>query len=304
MWDCRNVDLARDWSGAYIVYQSSEDRGLFYKDYIEDLILALELRGAILVPDFVAFRSHHNKAFQEQIRQRYLPESKISSRVFGCFEDLEKEIGGMFYPCVLKSASGAKSTGVRLCKSEAELRRYARKMSSTLDIVELLKDLIKRVVRPGYTPVSQRKGKFLIQTFLPGLSDDYKVLVYGDKAVAIGRNVPPGDFRASGSGLLVIDEPVPKQIIDYAFDLNQRFGVPYGAYDIAMYEGRPELIEFQFVSFGTTTLFVSNRYFQKSATGIAEIAGTLDLEQVIADALIGYVAALSDRTGKPEAHAI
>ena len=82
VWDCRNVDLSRDWSGAYVVYQSSEDRGLFYKDYIEDLILALEMRGAILVPDFFAFRSHHNKVFQEQIRQIYQPDSKIASRFY------------------------------------------------------------------------------------------------------------------------------------------------------------------------------------------------------------------------------
>lgn len=291
IWDCRNVDLSRDWNGARVVYQSTEDLGLFYKDYIEDLILSLRMRGAILVPDFFAFRGHHNKAFQELIREIYLPESKIRSRVFGSLEDLEREIGGMDYPLVIKSASGAKSSGVRLCRNEAELRRAARRMSATVDPVEMLKDQVKRVVRKGYSPVSQHKRKFLLQTFLPGLTGDFKVLVYGDKAVALKRHVKPGDFRASGSGLLVVDETIPPEVIRYAFDLTDRFKTPYGAYDIAMYDGVPELIEFQFVSFGTTTLFVSNRYFERAGSEIHEKTGKLNLEKVLAEALVRHARA-------------
>ena len=81
VWNYSNIDISENWSNQLIVYQSTEDRGLFYKDYIEDVILALEKRGAILIPDFFAFRAHHNKAYQELIRSHYLPESKIKSLI-------------------------------------------------------------------------------------------------------------------------------------------------------------------------------------------------------------------------------
>ena len=288
IWNFRNIDLTQDWAGALVIYQSSEDRGLFYKDYIEDVILALKKRGAILIPDFFAFRCHHNKSFQELIREIYLPDSKIKSRVFGCLEDLEREIETIEYPCVIKTAAGAKSTGVQLAKTKSELRRVARRMSATIDPVELLKDLLKRLIRKDYVPVSQHKRKFLVQTFLPGLSGDYKVLVYGNKAFAIERNVAPKDFRASGSGLLIVDQPISDVIIRYAFDLARKFEVPFGAFDIAMHDGKPELIEFQFVTFGTTTLFISNRYYEHNGSEIHELQGNLELEHVLAEALIAY----------------
>jgi hypothetical protein len=47
----------------YVLYQSSEDRGLYYKSYIEDMLLGMQLQGAILIPGFHAFRAHHNKVF-------------------------------------------------------------------------------------------------------------------------------------------------------------------------------------------------------------------------------------------------
>jgi hypothetical protein len=52
-----------------ILYQSSEDKGLFYKDYIEDILLGLTLQGANLIPDFPKFRAHHNKSFMEILRK-------------------------------------------------------------------------------------------------------------------------------------------------------------------------------------------------------------------------------------------
>jgi len=301
VWDFRNIDLSADWDGELVVYQSCEDRGLLYKDYSEDVILALEMRGAVLIPDFWAFRCHHNKAIQELVRDLYLPDSRIKSRVFGCFEDLEKEISSVVYPCVLKSAAGAKSTGVSLCKNERDLRKKARRISASIDPVEWLKDRVKRVVRPEYVPVSQHKRKFLIQTFLPGLGGDFRVTVIGERAFAMQRFVRPNDFRASGSGRRTLDDPVPEVLLDYAFDLRRRFDVPYCSLDIVMYDGKPDLIEFQFMTFGTSTVNQSNRHFVETADGIREIKESVELEKALADAMVFYVKQKGTTVGLPRA---
>ena len=65
----REIDFqSNDYKGYSILYQSSEDRGLLYKDYIEDILLGLDMQGAHLIPDFPKFRAHHNKVFMEILR--------------------------------------------------------------------------------------------------------------------------------------------------------------------------------------------------------------------------------------------
>ena len=72
------------FKGSYVLYQSSEDPGLHYKDFIEDILLGLHLQGAKLIPGFHLFRAHHNKVFMEILRDlASMPEMKtIRSRYF------------------------------------------------------------------------------------------------------------------------------------------------------------------------------------------------------------------------------
>lgn len=285
----RDVNINDNWKDKVIVYQSSEDRGLYYKDYIEDVLLVLEAAGAKILPNFHAFRAHHNKAFQELYRPIILPESFISSKVYGCIEDLVEQVNSIEFPCVLKASQGAKSKTVSLCKNRNELIAKSKKLSACFNFTEWSKDLIKSFIRPYHVRVSQHKVKFIVQKFIPGLTGDFKVLIYGNKCVAIERGVKEGDFRASGSGLMKIDQEIPMQVISYAFELAKRFDVPYGSFDVALNNGEPELIEYQFVTFGTSTLFLSNRYYELKNAQITEIQGKLDLEQTIAEALVFYV---------------
>lgn len=282
-------DITQDWVGKYVIYQSSEDRDLLYKDYIEDVLLALEQAGALLIPHFLAFRCHHNKALQELIRLKYLPASRMPSKVYGSLEDLLRDSSGIVYPCVLKSSSGAKSLGVELCSSEKELINRARKISRTFSLTEWIKDYIKSVIRPYHVRVSQHKRKFIVQKFVHNLPGDYKILIYGNKSVALERGVRRGDFRASGSGKLTVNEPIPLEVIAYCFELARKFNVPFASFDVAVVDGEPELIEFQFITFGTTTLFLSERYYLMRNGEVIEKSGKLDLEETIASAIASFV---------------
>jgi len=44
------LDLNENYHGIYVIYQTSEKQGGFYKRYIEDLIYFLEKQGAIVMP--------------------------------------------------------------------------------------------------------------------------------------------------------------------------------------------------------------------------------------------------------------
>jgi hypothetical protein len=76
------VDFRRDdYKDSWVLYQSSEDPNLSYKDYVEDVLLGLKAQGANLIPDFKYFRAHHNKVFMEMLREvNSLP--KCNRRLF------------------------------------------------------------------------------------------------------------------------------------------------------------------------------------------------------------------------------
>ncbi len=56
------------YKNSFILYQSSKDPNLKYKDFIEDIIFGLELNESVLIPEFKFFRAHHNKIFMEILR--------------------------------------------------------------------------------------------------------------------------------------------------------------------------------------------------------------------------------------------
>jgi len=114
-----------------VLYQSSEDPDLRYKDYVEDVLLGLGLAGALLVPSYVHFRAHHNKVFMEILRDTSGFEAiqSIQSRVYGTCEELKAQTNSVVYPAVIKPGAGSRSYGVQLCVDQDSLLRVARLIS-------------------------------------------------------------------------------------------------------------------------------------------------------------------------------
>ena len=117
----------------WIVYQSSEDPGLGYKHFIENIVRCLEQAGANIVPSYNALLCHHNKAYQTMYLNGRKFESIIvpDAHVFGTFEDLLSNVNELKYPTVIKSADGCTSKGVFLANTERELINIAKKLSRT-----------------------------------------------------------------------------------------------------------------------------------------------------------------------------
>jgi glutathione synthase/RimK-type ligase-like ATP-grasp enzyme len=289
------VDFRKDdFKNQYVLYQSSEDHGSLYKSYIEDILLGLRLQGAILIPRFECFRSHHNKVFAEILRSLSGNEAmkNIRSRQFGTYEELER--AAIDFPAVIKTSAGAGSRGVRLIRNSNEKKRIGRSLSKVGSFDEYLRLLKKRLLWRGHIPTSLHRRKFIIQQFIPNLQGDYKVLVYGEKHYVVARNNRKNDFRASGSGLLNWPDAVAPKILDFSKSIYETFAVPYASLDIAYNGQTTYLMEFQFVNFGTVTLEKSEFYFTKTESGWKKVEETPCLEREFVRSVVRYLSNKDD----------
>lgn len=265
-----------DFKGQVFLYTSSEDPDLLYKSYIEDIIMGLKLQGAILIPDLHFFRAHHNKVFMEILRDILLQkiDTGISSQHFGTFEDFELSKNKVCLPSVIKKASGAGSSGVALLRTEKDLNRIPSQFSRSFDLKLSLKRILKL-----WSFYSNYRNKFIIQNFIPGLSGDFKILIYWDKYFIISRKTRKNDFRASGSGNFDFNVIPPDGIFDFAEKIHSLLHLPIVSLDIAFNGERFFLIEFQCLHFGTATLEKSSRYYLRINNAWERINETSILEK-------------------------
>ena len=193
-----------NYRNQYIIYTSSEDYGLHYKSFIEDVIYGLESAGAILLPKAKFLRAHHNKVYMEILRDLLLCETGIYSKYFGTIVDLKKEKDNLTYPLIMKPFAGSSSKGVGLIKNEKQLIKHAKKISKCNEIKGLLLDLglyyKKMLQKDSYLRDSFYKKKFLIQNYIPNLSNDWKILIYDNMYYILFRQNRENDLRAGGIG--------------------------------------------------------------------------------------------------------
>lgn len=287
-----DVDLSDSrWTSDPVVYTSQEDFGGLYKSYIEDVVLGLELRGCVVIPSSKYLKATNNKVFMEILRPQKLPGKYCDRcRFFGSYEELLAASGNFSYPQVVKSASGACSLGVHLANDRQDLLRKAKIVSRSMNVMEELKDLIRSAKHKGYRRESLHRNKFIVQEYVAGLDNDWKVLVFWDKYYILRRKNRPGDFRASGSGLFSFDEEVDTDILTTAEEIFQCFDIPMLSLDLAKdRDNKIHLIEMQFVYFGTTTLEKSPYYCIKQADGWHQIHEKSVLEEEYARSVVGYL---------------
>lgn len=288
-----------DFRGKYVLYQSSEDTGLLYKDFIEDVLLGISLSGGLLIPDFYKFRAHHNKVFMEILRDLSPEEAVQSCRAwyYGALEELLENRETHEGKRVLKSSSGSGSNGVVLAQSGRDLVRLARRISRSYHAVDWIKDRLKWALRPWHRRMSHHRKKFVVQEYLADLQDDYKVLVYHDKYYLLRRRIKKGDFRASGSGLFSWLEAPPAGLLDFAEGVHQSFDVPMSSLDIAQRDSYCHLLEFQFLHFGPLTLEQSDFYFRRMAGAWTRVEGKSVVEQEFARSVARYTEGAIHRPG-------
>lgn len=287
-----DIDLREmDFKDQYVLYTSSEDDGYHYKDYIEDIILGLSLKGTILIPEYKYLRANNNKVFMEILRDLLDGEDGkyIKTHHFGTIEELKEKTDNLQYPVVIKSATGAMSSGVFFADNGNQLIKIAEKISRTKYLYKELRDLGRSIKHKGYKKESKHRKKFIVQNFVPGLNNDWKILIYGDKYYILYRGVRKNDFRASGSGKFYFNKELPSGILDYAENIFRKFNVPNLSIDVGYHDDKYYLIEFQMIYFGTTTIEKSPFYYTKENSKWVLHDDKSELEKTYVDSIVKYI---------------
>lgn len=296
--------------GIYVLYPSSEVNGLFYKEYIEDVLLDLQNRGMVLLPRFELFRAHHNKVFMEMVRDSINDASLKTIKSYSLYgindldvllPVLEQELK---YPMVLKTSSGSGARGVSIANSRNELTQKVRKMTSVTYhnystpwhssvTLSKIKQKIRKICGKVCYELTYPQEKIIVQNFIPNLNYDYKVLVFWKKYYVLKRLTRNNDFRASGSGKFIFPDSLSRElevVLESAYRLYSEIDAPMLSVDIA-YDGHIcHVIEFQCVSFGPYTLQFSSMYFEKEENGQwkgVTVSSALEIE--IANSLHAYI---------------
>ncbi len=282
----------QNYRGQWVLYQSSEDPGLFYRSYIDDLISGLFSQGAKLIPSLFQFKAHHNKHFMEIVRDlQNSPEIKnIKARRYGTLEDYLKDIEEIKKEdFVLKSSNTSKSRGVFLLKSLKKKTKLSKVVSRTFSFknFQYLIEWIKTMEKP--LMISNHRQKFVLQPYIEGLDGDYRVVIYNTKYYVLYRANRSNDFRASGSMKFNSDIDLPPGLLDYTKKVFDDFDAPYIALDIGVKNNFFFLFEFQFLSFGQYTLEKSKFYYQLRNGNWDKISEMPDLEREIAGSTVAYI---------------
>lgn len=148
--------------------------------------------------------------------------------------------------------------------------RYVKKISKTASVGVQLKEKVRTKKHSGYKPESLNQKKFIVQPFIPGLKNDWKILVFGNHYYILKRGIRSGDFRASGSGenyKAGIEAEFPEAQFDHLKQIYQKLDVPLLSMDYAFDGEKGYLLEFQAVYFGTATHTFCDHYFIKKENG-------------------------------------
>lgn len=289
------IDLNKeDYKDINILYTSSEDPDYHYKDYIEDVVFALQLAGARTIPCYKFLRANNNKVFMEYLREISLPDNLHSLKTvkLGTLDEVKRQADQITFPVVVKGSQGASGTSVYLAKNKPDLMKKIKKVSKTFDLKSYLWELGRGYKHKGYIKNSNFRKKYILQEFVPNLEKDWKVLVFGERYFVLTRYTRENDFRASGSKTNYkagTASELTSQILDFAKEIFESLDIPHMSLDIAFDGTKYHLIEMQGVYFGTSTINMSDAYFMHDGISWVPKDIDLDLEKIYADSIINFL---------------
>ncbi|MFP4024586.1 MAG: hypothetical protein ACLFVR_08665 [Thiohalospira sp.] len=278
------------------IYTSSEDVGLHYKSFIEDVVLFIKSKGGIVIPDYEYLRANNNKTFMEFFRKSNdnRAVNSLKSWEFGTYEEMLDRKNEFTFPIVVKKPGGAMGKGVFLANNEAELLKIVKSISRTRYLKEEIKDFLRGKKHRGYKLESKFRKKFILQEFIPNLINDWKVYVFGNKYFVFYRPVfKKRKFKASGGGYenyyYGMNAKIPDGLLGFSREVFSQFNVPHMAMDIAFDGKKFHLIEFQFVYFGTAGILYSKEYFELQNKKWQIKLNNLNQEECFVLSIINYL---------------
>jgi len=273
-------------SGSYFYYASSQ-----YPEYysaFEDILLLIMEKGGILIPEFKHFRAHENKFLQELVKANLKIKCPRSWLITSLEEGLNK-IKNIGFPVVAKLSSGYGSKSVSLLKTEDEGKEFLEK--NLVQVVKKRKNILKYIKQiediKGKHPL--KVGKIILQEFIDGVENDWKILVFGDKIFYLKRYFRKNDFRASGSGNFDNSQHPDNDILEFALSVKNSLKTPWVSLDIIKKGNEIYLIEYQCVHFGLYTVMSSSEHFEYKNGQFELVKGTPDEDILFAEEVYNYI---------------
>jgi len=237
--------------------------------FAKQLIYSVETAGKKVFPDF-----HTVWHFDDKVGQKYLLEA-IGANLAPTWIFYDKHEAHQWsvktdFPKVFKLRCGAGSQNVRLVKTRNEAKKLINKafgrgfpaydaMDSLKDrnrlfrlgktnFRDLLEGIARFVLPPPYSRIrGPEKGYIYFQEYVSGNDHDIRVIVIGDKAIAIKRMVRENDFRASGSGQIFYDRNLfDENTIRLSFDLAAKLKTQCVAFDFVHENRKPLVVEISY----------------------------------------------------------
>lgn len=278
------------------LYTSSEDIGSHYKSYIEDIVLGIKELGGIVIPDFKFLRAHNNKVFMEVLCNAFgfRDDDIIQTKYFGTLEEANAIAESLQFPVIFKLADGSSGSNVELVKNKKELFEVVRKYCRTKYFAYELRDKARLIKRKGYKKESLYRKKFIIQSFVPNLKNDWKVYVFYDKYFIFYRPIfQKRVFKASGGGyhnyFYGVNAKIPDGIFDFAKKVYSKFDVPHASLDIGFNGKSFFLFEFQCMHFGTAGIVYSEESFVEQDNKWVAGPNSKIIEKEYADSVSKYL---------------
>lgn len=262
------------WKPEYMGPQSAH--------YFKEKIYLLQcVAHKLVMPNFQTIWHFESKVAQHHLLSFHnLPRPAT----FVTFDHAEarKRLQESAFPFVYKASAGASSQNVRLIAKQ----RHGKRLLDDLFAIPRWEEAKRRVKntkllflqnitnRWTWSRTWQRLWRnpenvavFYHQEFLTENRRDLRITVIGDHvAYAFWRKNRKNDFRASGSGLIDYESPVPSEIIKYCMSLNKMLQFDSMAYDLILKDERYVITEISY-GYKDHALYNAPGYYQLNPNG-------------------------------------
>jgi glutathione synthase/RimK-type ligase-like ATP-grasp enzyme len=208
------LDISKQFD---VIIWASEGEAPEIEEHKRKTFILEKLCGKVCFPSFETLMWNEDKIYQYELLQMFgfpVIETFISHNAA---EALAK-VPQFDYPLVTKVPVGAGSLGVELVKNARQAEIIVRRAFS-------------RVGRPIYWPFFRQKDYVYFQKFMPNEGYDLRVIAVGNKAFGYYRDVPQGEFRASGMGL-VRKGTLPEDALHLAMEVTKKLDSVIAAVDM------------------------------------------------------------------------
>ena len=284
-------------------------------EFKEKIYFLQEHLGKVVVPNFQTVWHYESKIAQSFLFSKYgvpTPRTLVCSSYDSACEEIEK---GTF-PLVFKKSHGASSDNVWRVRTKSSALRAISAIFS-----QQLWDRAKQSKHSPFAAAAtslhhrwfwekvlqkllgrERYGVVYWQEFIPDNDADLRVTFFGDRyAVCFWRKNRPHDFRASGSGRIDYDRPIPEDAIRLCSRISQQLDFDSMAYDLLYHNGSPVVTEMSYSFVDTAVFNAPGHYELDDRAGIRFVPGhTWPQEFWVRWALHRHACRSQKGKGKPE----